>query len=59
MKRILSLAAGVMALISMQASALSVGDKAPDFTLTSIEDSSITFSQSAGQVRVLFFFGCG
>jgi peroxiredoxin len=48
-----------MALISMQASALSVGDKAPDFTLTSIEDSSITFSQSAGQVRVLFFFGCG
>jgi peroxiredoxin len=48
-----------MALIALQASALSVGDKAPDFTLTSVEDSSVTFSQLQGQVRVLFFFGCG
>ena len=59
MKRILYLVAGVIALIAMQASALSVGDKAPDFTLTSVEDSSVTFSQLQGQVRVLFFFGCG
>jgi peroxiredoxin len=58
-KPFFSLAAGVMSLVAMQASALSVGDKAPDFTLTSIEDSSVTFSQLQGQVRVLFFFGCG
>jgi peroxiredoxin len=48
-----------MALIALQASALSVGDKAPDFTLTTTTDSSVTFSQAQGQVRVIFFFGCG
>jgi peroxiredoxin len=59
MKRILSLSFGILALAAMQAFSLSVGDNAPDFTLTSTADSSITFSQGQGQVRVLFFFGCG
>jgi peroxiredoxin len=59
MKRIISLAVGVMALISMRASALSVGDQAPDFTLTSTDSTTVSFSQTQGQVRVIFFFGCG
>ena len=59
MKRILSATAGVMALIALQASALSVGDKAPDFTLTSTDSTTVSLSQTQGQVRVLFFFGCG
>jgi peroxiredoxin len=59
MKRIVLLVAGCVALFSFQARALSVGDKAPDFTLLATSDSSVTLSQSAGQVRVLFFFGCG
>jgi peroxiredoxin len=58
-KRIFTLAAGVITLVSMPVSSLSVGDKAPDFTLTTTQDSSVTFSQFQGQVRVLFFFGCG
>jgi peroxiredoxin len=48
-----------MALIALQASALSVGDKAPDFTLTSTDSTTVSLSQTQGQVRVLFFFGCG
>jgi peroxiredoxin len=59
MKRSLFCVAGFTALFSFQSYALSVGDKAPDFTLTATSDSSVTLSQSAGQVRVLFFFGCG
>jgi peroxiredoxin len=59
MKQIASLAAGIIALAISQASALSVGDQAPDFTLTSTTGTQVTLSQSAGQVRVLFFFGCG
>jgi peroxiredoxin len=59
MKRCFLLVAGFAALISFQSHALSVGDSAPDFTLTATSDSSVTLSQSAGQVRVLFFFGCG
>jgi hypothetical protein len=59
MKRSLVLVTGFLALFSFQSHALSVGDKAPDFTLTTTSDSSVTLSQSAGQVRVLFFFGCG
>jgi peroxiredoxin len=43
----------------MQSHSLSIGDMAPDFTLISTSDSSVTLSQYAGQVRVLFFFGCG
>jgi peroxiredoxin len=58
-KRFLGAAAGLVTLIVLQASALSVGDKAPDFTLSTTTDSLVTFSQAQGQVRVLFFFGCG
>jgi peroxiredoxin len=39
--------------------ALSVGDKAPDFTLTTTDNASVKLSNSVGQVRVLLFFGCG
>ena len=59
MKRCFLLVAGFTALFSFQSHALSVGDNAPDFTLTATSDSSVTLSQSMGQVRVLFFFGCG
>jgi peroxiredoxin len=59
MKRNFFLVAGFLALFSFQSHALSIGDKASDFTLTTTTDSSVTLSQSAGQVRVLFFFGCG
>ena len=59
MKRRLLFVVGCAALFSFPAHALSVGDKAPDFTLTATSDSSVTLSQCAGQVRVLFFFGCG
>jgi peroxiredoxin len=59
MKRYILLVAGFTALFSFQAQALSIGDKAPDFTLAATSDSSVKLSQSTGQVRVLFFFGCG
>jgi peroxiredoxin len=59
MKRVFLLVAGYVALFSFPTLALSVGDKAPDFMLVATSDSSVTLSQSAGQVRVLFFFGCG
>jgi peroxiredoxin len=46
-------------LISLHASALSVGDKAPDFSLTAISGPTVSLSGDQGQVRVIFFFGCG
>jgi peroxiredoxin len=59
MKQSMSIAAALIVLCVINSFALSVGDKAPDFTLSSTTDSSVTFSQGQGQVRVLFFFGCG
>lgn len=59
MKRNLFHIAGFIAMFSLQSHSLSIGDMAPDFTLISTSDSSVTLSQYAGQVRVLFFFGCG
>ena len=59
MKQSLSITSAFIALCILNSFALSIGDKAPDFTLTTTMDSTVTLSQLQGQVRVLFFFGCG
>ena len=44
-------------LFSLHASALSIGDKAPDFSLTATSGPTVSLSGDQGQVRVIFFFG--
>lgn len=54
MKRIAVFAVGYIAACAFYAFPLSIGDKAPDFTLTTTSDSSVSLSQYQ-DVRVLFF----
>jgi peroxiredoxin len=55
MKRFAGFAVGVIVAFVNYAFSLSVGDKAPDFTLTTANDSSFSLTQYQGQVRVLYF----
>jgi peroxiredoxin len=59
MKKCLKMMAFIIYCLSSGTSALSIGDKAPDFTLTTTADSTCALSQNKGQVTLLYFFGCG
>jgi peroxiredoxin len=59
MKRISIAAAGFLAFFALRSFSLTVGDTAPDFTLTTIDNASYSLSNHQGQIRVVFFFGCG
>lgn len=59
MKRAISAAIGFVTFFVIQSFGLSVGDTAPDFTLATIDNTSYSLSDYQGQVRVVFFFGCG
>jgi cytochrome c-type biogenesis protein len=47
----------LICLLPRPASAIAVGDRAPDFTLTDQNGVSHSLSGSAGKVRLIYFFG--
>jgi peroxiredoxin len=56
MKRIVSALIGIILAHAWNACALSIGDTALPFTLTTTNDSSCSLTHYQGRVRVLFFF---
>jgi len=50
---------GSIAVCAFSAFPLSIGDKAPDFALTTTSDSSVSLAQNQDQVRVIYFLCLG
>lgn len=61
MKPVIAISAAVLWLVrgAIPAYSLNVGDTATDFSLSTTEDSVVSLARYQGEVRVLFFFGCG
>ena len=59
MKRIAVSVFGSIAAYAFCAFPLSIGDKAPAFTLTTTSDSSVSLAQYHDYVSVLYFFCYG
>jgi hypothetical protein len=59
MTRITVSVTGIIAVFAFYAFPLSIGDKAPAFTLTTTIDSSVSLTQYRDRVCVLYFFCFG
>ena len=55
--RFLSAVLALICLLPRPASAIAVGDRAPDFSLSDQNGVSYSLSGSAGKVRLIYFFG--
>jgi peroxiredoxin len=56
--RALRVLAFTLASVAMSAQAVTVGQAAPGFSLSTYDGGTFSLAQQRGKVTVLFFFGC-